>query len=448
VNGGRPAVETSVGELAARTLGLKLVLVVVGTAGTVIVSRILGPEGRGVYYTPIVAAATVVALAKLGVEQANVYLYGSRSIPADRLAAQTGLVAVVAGGAGMLVMFALPSVLPSVFSDVPPLLVFICALTIPLSLHTQFIAGLQNLVGQVTLQFRAAIAAGTFQLAALVILALARTLTVGAVLATNLAATFVAWLWTLRASAVAPWAVRWDRALLGETVRHSLVLHIGVVLLFLHLRVDTFMVKAIDGAAALGIYSLAVVVAETVLLATDSVSIALLPRQVANALQESARVALRAARLNAYLALFFGVGLVATGWILIPVLFGASFVDAYPALVALLPGIIFISMQRVCGAPVLRAGKPWRITAIYAASLTLNVILNLIWIPKFGPVGASLASSVSYGLGALAFLAWTTELAGSATALRPSRSDGALVGRAFGSASRFLRRESTETSDP
>lgn len=447
MNAGRPSVDTSVGVLAARTLGLRLALVVVGTAGTVIVSRVLGPEGRGVYYTPIVAAATVVTLAKLGVDQANVYLYGSRSISADRLAGQSGLVTILMGGAGVVVMFALPALLPSVFSDVPPLLVLLSALTIPLSLHTQFIAGLQNLVGQVTLQFRAAIAAGTFQLGALLVLAMTRTVTVGAVLAVNLAAALVAWLWTLRTSTVAPWTVRWDSSLLRETVRHSLVLHIGVVLLFLHLRVDAFMVKAIDGAAALGVYSLAVVVAETVLLATDSVSIALLPRQVANALQESAQVALRAARLNAYLALFFGAGLVVTGWVLIPVLFGASFAGAYPALVALLPGIIFISMQRVCGAPVIRAGKPWRLTAISAASLTVNVILNLIWIPEFGPVGASLASSVSYGLGALAILAWTTELAGSASALRPSRADGAIVARAFASASRFVRRESTETSD-
>jgi O-antigen/teichoic acid export membrane protein len=432
--------------VAARTLSLKVALVAVATVATIVVSRILGPEGRGIYYTPLVAAATAVAFAKLGLEQANVYLYGSRDVSADRLAAQSALVALVAGFAGMLGMLAVAGLLPAVFGDVPPILILLGALTIPLSLHTQFISGLQNLMGQVTLQFRAAIAAGVVQVAVLLALAAMQLVTITAVMAVNLAGAAITWVWTLRASVVRPWSVRWDSALMRATVNHALVLHAGFVLFFLHLRVDTFMVKAMNGAAALGIYTLAVVVAETALLATDSVSIALLPRQVATALQESAQVALKAARVSAYLALLFCVGIVATGWILIPLLFGTEFSAAYAALIALVPGIVFISMQRVCGAPVVRAGTPWRITAIYAASLAANVILNLIWIPPFGPVGASLASSVSYGLGAVLFLSWTSELAGSAAALRPSRSDGALIGRAFALAQRVVRGEPTEAT--
>src|SRR6266581_4495235 len=73
--------------------------------------------------------------------------------PVAAVAAQSAVVTLLAGGAGMLVMLALPALLPSVFSDVAPILVLLCALTIPLSLHTQFVAGLQNLIGQVTLQF-------------------------------------------------------------------------------------------------------------------------------------------------------------------------------------------------------------------------------------------------------------------------------------------------------
>jgi O-antigen/teichoic acid export membrane protein len=100
-------------------------------------------------------------------------------------------------------------------------------------------------------------------------------------------------------------------------------------------------------------------------------------------------------------------------------------------LAALVPGILFMSMQRVCGVPVVRAGTPLRITAIFAASFVLNVVLNLVWIPRFGPVGASLASSVSYAVAAALFLAWTTQLAGSLTYLLPVRSDADVVRRAL-----------------
>jgi len=447
VNEDRRRGQASVAVVAAQTLGLKLALVVIATIATIVVSRILGPEGRGIYYIPVVAAATIVAFGKLGLEQANVYLYGSQSISADRLGAQSTLVTVVAGSGGIIAMFLLPSLLPAVFGDVPPVLLLLGALAIPLSLHTQFISGLQNLVGQVTLQFRAAIVGGLVQLAALLVLAFTGLVTVAAVMALNLLGGLVTWLWTLRTSVVPPYSVRWDPGLIRQTVGHSLVLHAGLVLFFLHLRVDTFMVKAINGPGAVGIYSLSVVVAETVLLATDSVSIALLPRQVGVAIRDSAQVALRAARINAYLALAFGVALVATGWIAIPLLFGVEFTAAYPPLVALAPGIVFISMQRVCGPPVLRAGTPWLLTGIYAVSLAANISLNLVWIPQFGAVGASMASSISYGLAAALFLGWTSVLAGSTAALRPSRSDAALVLVAITLASRLARRKPLAASE-
>ena len=53
-----------------------------------------------------------------------------------------------------------------------------------------------------------------------------------------------------------------------------------MVFFFLHLRLGMFMVKGIVGTAALGLYSLSVVLAETVLLPTDSLALAILPRQV------------------------------------------------------------------------------------------------------------------------------------------------------------------------
>src|SRR5438094_597695 len=132
---GRNSAETTA-VLAARTFGLKLALVAVATVSTVLVSRILGPEGRGIYYTPLVAALVGLAL-----------------------------------------------------------------------------------IGQVTVT---------------VAVALTR---VGVVLT---------WLWTLRGSVVPAWSLRWDPALIREAVGQSLVLHAGIVLFFLHLRVDALMVKGIS----------------------------------------------------------------------------------------------------------------------------------------------------------------------------------------------------------
>jgi len=79
---------------SAATFLLKVLLFGLGFATSVLLSRGLGPEGRGVYYLPVIAAGTMVALCKLGLEQANVFLYGTRGLSIGRLSGQNGLVAL------------------------------------------------------------------------------------------------------------------------------------------------------------------------------------------------------------------------------------------------------------------------------------------------------------------------------------------------------------------
>jgi O-antigen/teichoic acid export membrane protein len=188
----------------------------------------------------------------------------------------------------------------------------------------------------------------------------------------------------------------------------------AMVLLFLHLRVDMFMLNSMAGATALGVYSLSVTLAETIMLGTDSVAIAILPRQMGNSLEEAARLALRAARITILVSAAITAAWAVVGFPLIVLTFGRPFSGSYLPLLALLPGIAFMGMQRVCGGPVLRAARPGRIVWINVLGLACNVVLNLWWIPAWGPAGAGAASTCSYALSALLFLRWTARLGDAA----------------------------------
>jgi hypothetical protein len=126
-----------------------------------------------------------------------------------------------------------------------------------------------------------------------------------------------------------------------------------------------FMVKAMLGTCALGEYSLTVVLAGTVVVATDPVVLAFLPHQTANSVSEAALLQLRGVRVNRLLGSSLALGWLATGLFVIRVLFGPSFTAAYRTLVGLLPGIIFLAMQRPTGALLIRAARPGRIAAIH-----------------------------------------------------------------------------------
>ena len=438
-----PPTERSILSDSLETLVLRGLIFGVSLCASVVISRGLGPAGRGMYFLPVVTAGTVGGLCKLGLDPANIYLRGTRGIPVDRLAGQNGLVAMAMGLPAAAVLPLAPVLFPALFADTPEMLLLLAGLTIPFSLHTQFTAGLQTLEGAVTWQFRAALAAGIVHVSLLVMLFLTGWLSVRSVLTANLVAVTVTWAMTTwpQVRRAIPW-IRWDSQLLRETLRHSLILHLGMVLYFLHFRVDMFLVKSMVGTAALGYYSLAVVLAETTLLVTESLAIAVLPRQIGNSLQDAARLALQGARANGVVAIAAGLLWTALGATLIMVFFGPDFSPAYGPLVALLPGIVFLSMERMCSGPTLRAGKSPVIAIVYAGSLACNVSLNLLLIPAWGILGASVASSISYGIEALVILAWTARLAdlSFAEGVAPRHTDLVTLCRALTQGIQWVRR--------
>jgi len=99
------------------------------------------------------------------------------------------------------------------------------------------------------------------------------------------------------------------------------------------------------------------------------------------------------------------------GSFLISLAFGQAFAPSYAPFVVLLPGMIFLAIQRFCGPAVLRANNPMGMVWIYLIGLLANVGLNLWWVPLWGLIGAAAATTISYGVTALLFVIWTARLA-------------------------------------
>lgn len=436
----RDSADQDIATTGTEALLLKIAVYAVGFVGSIVVSRVLGPAGRGTYYLPVVAASTAVSLAKLGLQNANVYLFAERKVSVERITGQNGLFALVMGAIAAVALLQGPWALPSVFGQTPLVLLVLAAVTIPFSMHQQYSAGLLNLIGVVTWQFRASLISGVGQLVALVALAVSGHLDPFSVLAVNLVTIVTTWGLTQRGFARrSSHSVRLDVGLLRETLSNSLVMHVAMVLYFLHLRLDTFMVQAIAGPAALGQYSVAVTLAETMLLASDSLGVAVLPRLVSDNLRESALMSLRASRMNVLVSVILGVGWAVVGYVVIGLFYGASFTPAFFPLLALLPGMTALGLQRCTGGPVLRTGQRWKFAGIYGVSVLFNIGLNLVLIPSVGITGAALASSLSYSLEALLFIRWVSLIGdrGIGYALIPRWDDARLIVTATRS---FLKR--------
>lgn len=382
-----------------------------GFVTTIVISKWLGPTGRGLFYLPIAAASVMTVICNLSLAQANVYLLGNEHRGIEELGGQNGLLAIVAGGFGASAMIGMAFLLPHLFGNVGPILMAITAVTVPFTLHRLFSANLLALKGDVRWQFAANIGGAVIQLGSLIVLWQLHALSVTTALCVNLAYMICAW--ALTAAGLERFRfirIRFDRELLRSTLRQSIPLHSSTVLLFLHLRADMFMVQWFAGSAALGIYSLAVPFAESILIISESLGIALNPKQIRRDLSAGARQSLAAVRVALLLFAFMALFWVVFGPTIIRKSVGAEFTSAYKPLIALLPGLMFLGIQRLCGIPIVMCGRPWILTAINSFSLGCNIGLNLWLIPRFGPTGAGLASTITYAVGAILILSWTARL--------------------------------------
>ena len=81
---------------------------------------------------------------------------------------------------------------------------------------------------------------------------------------------------------------------------------------------------------------------------------------------------------------------------LIVTLFGAAYQPAYPALLALLPGLLGLCYASILRLDLLGKNRPGTISLLMGLGALLNLALNLLLIPAYGIVGAAAASSIAY----------------------------------------------------
>jgi O-antigen/teichoic acid export membrane protein len=138
---------------------------------------------------------------------------------------------------------------------------------------------------------------------------------------------------------------------------------------------------------------------------------------------EMHRVSSIVARAGFAFALIGALALFALGKPLLG-LFGPEFVAAYPVLLILLLGGIVNAFTGVVAYFMLLTGHERQALAIFVGALVLSVALNLWLIPRFGALGAAIASSSALGAWNLAMWVYVRRVVGidaSALALAPIR---------------------------
>lgn len=418
-------------------IGLRLATYALGFAGSVLTARALGPEGRGRYVLPLAILTIMFTLGNLGLEQAQVYLAGQQT-PLTSLWANATVVGVLSAVIAWLVT-AVVLLLPvgqRATADIPLSWVLVTVVQLPLLLHILYWLNILQIAGKVRQAVATGCVAAAMQTIAVAVLFVSHGLTPFRVLVLIGAGNVVIWVSALvigfRAGIV---SFHVDRPALRRGLRFGVRAQLGIVFVFLLLRVDQLMVQRILGYRELGIYSLAVTLAELLWLLSDPFATALLPHQVRATGDDDLRLGYATARLTFLLVAFAA----AVAWFTCPfvirLVYGPEFDGAVWPFRLLLPGIAALAIQRPLGNVLLKRGRPGLVSLFGAGALLLNIGWNLLFLPELGIVAASIGSSLAYLFLAGAYVVATRRMRMTpSTELLPRWTDVRLLGRALRSA--------------
>jgi O-antigen/teichoic acid export membrane protein len=141
---------------------------------------------------------------------------------------------------------------------------------------------------------------------------------------------------------------------------------------------------------------MAVRIAEMTFYVPDSISAMLYPAISASNRAEADRLAPAVSRMAMLTTFIAAVAVVPAGFVMIWGFLKPEYQAAFPALVVIMPGILALSLSKVLSSYVSGLGRPIATAVAGFANLGVNLVANVLLIPRWGIVGASAASLISY----------------------------------------------------
>jgi len=417
------------------TFGTGVLNLLIGIGTSVILARVLGPEGKGIYALATLLPSLIVTFGNLGIGAATVYYVARGEFRRQEILGNNVLLSLGVGGLGVIaglvvVLFFRETVFPGVPSGHLLLALVLVPAEVFFSYVRYVLLGAQRIKEFNYVQIAHSVLFLGFIALALLWL---RAGVTGAILAGLFTWLVVdALVFRLGKTVAGGIDFKPNAIYMKRATTYGVQAHLANILGFLNYRVDMFLVNGFLGPAAVGLYSVGVGLVEKLWMVSHAASTVLFPRVAAESEEQRqkeftplvARTVLWATALGALVLALL------SRWIVL-LLYGEDFLPAVSALQALLIGIIALSAGRVLSNDIAGRGHPGLNIYTGIGAVITNVVLNVLWIPRYGIVGAAWASTVSYTVSFLGAIFFYCRLSGNrwTKVVFPQRGDWALYWR-------------------
>ena len=365
-----------------------------GFGVSILIGRVLGPEGRGIYGMVMTIIMLALNFGLFGFAGANTFLISRDKIHSKALGVQSLIVGLVGAFIVMIIVVVVNAYWPKVLGDLDSTLLWVTIAMVPLYLwgssfssaylgRGKIVIYMMFEMGQRAIFMVVAVVAfgflswdmNSYMIAVLVALGIMISLYVG---------------WYFKSSPDGP---TFNSKMFSAALGYGTRSYVASVVTFAVLRSGIFFVNYYMGTAQAGLFSVAQQMAELLVIVPSVIGTILFSRIAGGDSKELTARVIRTATVI-FLPLFLFLAMFRN--ILVTLLFGAEFLPAAHVFLIFLPGTFFLGLEVLIVSDIQGRGYPWAAALAWIPILIMNVIGYMILIPRFGIDGAAFSSTISF----------------------------------------------------
>jgi len=327
--------------------GNKTIAAIAMMAVGIILARVLGPEGRGLYAAILVVPMLIISFAELGIKRSTIYHVGKKLYKEEDIVSALIVTVLFTSTIGVVICAFF-----FFFNDNPDTTVLFL-----LILKMYVLGALLSLV------------------------------------ISNLIVSIAALFYLLRSNRV---KLSGELKVALGLIKLGLVYAIAIFIMKIHTKIDIYLLNELSSLDQVGYYSISSRLAEKwqIPFSIGGIIIAKSANEKNHSLM-NANIA-KLFRVTFVFGILSLLVLFFVAPFLVPLLYGKAWAPSVEIVQYILPGILMLILAKVMGTRLAGIGKPWVFMFVAIPALTINIFLNYMWIPESGGLGAAMATNVSY----------------------------------------------------
>jgi len=382
----------------------KILFIIFGASTSIVISRVLGPENIGIITTLLVYPSLIITIGSLGIRQSATYFLGNNIFPEDEIKTAITQIWLLTTAFSIAVCFLLMRNLSNSGENI--WYVILALAPLPFTLFNTYNSGIflgQNKI-RVFNKINWIPALIIFLITCVLVLYLSFDIS-GYLIALIGGPLFYSVILLFKHKFLNAFSLKYNWTIIKRMLSLGLVYGLALLIINLNYKIDVILLDNLSTPFETGIYSRGVIITEYLWHIPMLLSTVIFARSAVS--KDGEAFSLKVAqllRLSIVIICFAAAILYLFSRFIIILMYGEAFEGSVMVLNALLPGVLLLTVFKVANMDLSGKGKPWVSIKAMIPALIVNVILNVIFIPEYGAVGAALASTISYSIAAILFL--------------------------------------------